>query len=414
MATALRLSDSRLVQMYFNRRALTILFLGFSSGLPLVLVASTLQAWYTTAGVSLMTIGALSLVGQPYIWKFLWAPIFDRYQLSSMGRRRSWILLCQIGIVITLGWMAFQDPKLHPWILASLAIATAFCSASQDTVIDAYRTDLMPDAERGVGAAMTALGYRVAMLVAGALGLVIAHSFGWRVTYLTMALLMCVCALTTIKGPKPQQEHLCPMDFKEAVIMPFLDFIRRPGAWMILAFIFTYKLSDALALALNTYFLLHFLNFSLIDLGAVTKVAGLTGVLLGSIVGGSFYPRLGLFRSLMYFGILQATSALLFALLTVVGKYYSLMAISIFGENFCSGLSSVVFIVYLTRLCNTRYTATQYALFSAVMAFGRVYIGPFAALLVKQVGWFDFYLVSFVIGFVPLIILLQMKKELSL
>lgn len=413
MSHARRLTSTRLFQLYFNRRALTTLFLGFSSGLPLVLIASTLQAWYTMAGVSLMTIGALSLVGQPYIWKFLWAPVFDRYPLSRLGRRRSWILVWQVGIVVCLTWMAFQDPKLHPWILALLAIVTAVCSASQDTVIDAYRTDLMPDAERGVGAAMTSLGYRIAMLVAGALALVIAHEFGWRVTYLIMALLMCLAVFATIRGPKPELEHQRPTHFKDAVLMPFLDFIRRPGAWMILAFIITYKLSDALALALNTYFLLHFLKFSLIDLGAVTKVAGLAGILIGSIIGGGLYPRLGLFQSLMYFGILQAAAALLFALLTVVGKNYLLMAASIFGENFCSGLSSVVFIVYLTRLCNTRYTATQYALFSAVMALGRVYIGPFAAILVKQVGWLDYYLVSFAIGFIPLTILWWMRSDFS-
>lgn len=415
MRNILKQTSPEFVRLYCNRRALTILLLGFSSGLPIVLVASTLQAWYTQAGVGIMTIGALSLVGQPYTWKFLWAPVFDRFKLSQLGRRRSWIIVWQIGIALGLAWISFHSPRSHPLLVAILAVCVAACSASQDTVIDAYRTDLLPDEERGVGAALTSLGYRVAMLVAGSIALVIAEECGWHVTYMLMAALMLICVLVTLKGPIPNYDHHRPDNFREAVIAPFIEFLKRPQAMLIILFIITYKLTDALALSLNTYFILHFLKFSLIDLGAITKVAGLIGVLIGSVVGGALYPRLGLYRALLYFGILQAASALLFALLTVVGKDYVLMATSIFGENFCSGLSSVAFIVYLTTLCNQRYTATQYALFSAVMSLGRVYIGPIASLLVLHVGWFNFYIVSFLVGFVPLLLLpfIRLKRDVQ-
>ncbi len=414
MRSLVKQSHDDFVRLYFNRRALTILFLGFSSGLPLVLIASTLQAWYTKAGVSILTIGALSLVGQPYTWKFLWAPVFDRIKLSQLGRRRSWIVVWQLSIACGLILIAFNNPRTHPWMVAGLALMTAFFSASQDTVIDAYRTDVLPDEERGVGAALTSLGYRMAMLVAGSLGLIMAQEIGWHITYLCMSGFMLLCIITTFRGPKPLQHAKHPMSFRDAVVNPFLDFLKRPYAFVIIFFIITYKLTDALALSLNTYFILHFLKFSLIDLGAITKIAGFTGVLMGSILGGVLYPRLGLYRALLYFGLLQAASALLFALLTAVGKNYALMTVTIFGENFCSGLSSVAFIVYLTAMCHKSYTATQYALFSAIMSLGRVYIGPIASLMVQQWGWFDFYIISFLVGFVPLGILLYLHKRQNL
>jgi PAT family beta-lactamase induction signal transducer AmpG len=307
--------------------------------------------------------------------------------------------------------MAFQNPNHHPWLLAFLALLTAFFSASQDTSIDAYRTDVLPDQLRGVGAAMTSLGYRLALLVSGAIALVMAYKIGWRTTYLMMSLLMLLSIFGTLYGPKITIRSHPPIRLKEAIFKPFIEFLSRPYAVLIIAFMITYKLSDALALALNTYFLLHFLKFSLMDLGVVTKVAGLMGVVMGGLIGGALYPSLGLYRSLLYFGVLQALSALLFALLTLVGKSYWLMAVSIFSENFCSGLSSVAFVVYLTALCDVNYTATQYALFSAIMSFGRVYIGPVAALLVKELGWFDFYILSFLAGFIPLGLLIWLHKK---
>ena len=411
MTTQYQIDDSSPFKLYLNRYSLAILLLGFSSGLPLVLVTSTLQAWYTSAGVGLMTIGSLSLIGQPYIWKFLWAPFFDRFSVFNFERRRSWIVVFQLLLAIGFAVMALQHPKSHPWLLASIALLVAFFSASQDTSIDAYRTEVLPDKLRGVGAAMTSLGYRLALLVSGAIALVMADKIGWCWTYLAMSLLMLLSIFSTLSAPKIAIYTHPPMCLKDAIVKPFVEFLKRPYSLVIIAFLITYKISDALALALNTYFLLHFLKFSLIDLGVITKVAGLIGVVLGGLLGGLLYPWLGLYRSLLYFGVLQTVAALLFALLTLVGKSYWLMAVSIFFENFCSGLSSVACIVYLMTLCNVNYTATQYALFSAIASFGRVYVGPLAALLVKHIGWFDFYIVSFLAGFVPLILLRWLFKK---
>lgn len=413
MTTQYEINTSSPFRLYFNRYSFTILLLGFSSGLPLILVTSTLQAWYTSVGVSLMVIGSLSLVGQPYIWKFLWAPFFDRFSVCRFERRRAWIIVCQILLALAIAGMAFQNPKNHPWILAFLALITAFFSASQDTSIDAYRTDVLPDQLRGAGAAMASLGYRLALLVSGAVALVMAQTIGWRLTYLIMALCMLLSIIATLRGPPVTLNTKPPVQLKEAFLNPFIEFLNRPYAVLIIAFIVTYKISDALALALNTYFLLHFLKFSLLDLGVVTKVAGLGGVITGGIIGGVLYPSLGMYRSLLYFGLVQTLAALLFALLTVVGKSYLVMAISIFLENFCSGLSSVACVIYLTALCHTNYTATQYALFSACASFSRVYLGPLASFLVKHIGWLDFYMIAFLSGFVPLFLLkwLRCKKQ---
>ena len=386
--------------------------MGFASGLPLILVGSTLQAWYTTAGVNLMTIGLLGLVGFPYAWKFLWAPLLDHVHLPHLGRRRGWVFVCQISLVWMLCWMAFQQPAQHPGWLAVLALMAAFFSASQDTAIDAYRTHVLHPSEQGAGAAMYSLGYRLAMLMAGVVALTLAQWAGWHWTYLLMAAVMGGCAMATLSVPKVE-EVSGERTLREAVVLPWVQFLKRPLAHVMLCFIVTYKLTDAFALALNSYFLLHVLHFSLIDLGEVTKVAGMVGVIAGSVLGGWLYPRLGLYRSLMLFGVLQASTALLFVWLTLVGKSYLLMTVTILAENFASGLSSVAFIVYLTSLCDQRYTAAQYALFSALASLPRILIGPVAAYCVKTLGWVDLYLIAFLVGFLPLAVLYKLHRRRS-
>lgn len=396
-------------------RSLIMLCLGFSSGLPLVLTGSTLQAWYTQSGVSLLAIGALTLVGQPYTWKFLWSPLVDRYQLLRLGKTRSWIFVMQLALVISLSSMAFLKPTTMPWTLSILAVIVACFSATQDIAIDAYRTDLYEADEQGIAAGMYTLGYRLAVMVAGAFALIVAQLASWRTTYCLMAALVFVLMLATLALPNPRHQSLRMRTLKAAVLRPALEFLRRPYALWVLLLIITYKLCDAVALSLNTTFLLRGLHFTLIEVGSISKIVGLVAVLLGSVVGGALSPRLGLYRALMIFGFLQAFSNLSFALLAAVGKNMLLMGSSIFVENFCSGLSSVAFIVFLSELCNRRYTATQYALFSATASFGRVYAGPFAAMLVKHIGWVDFYIVSFIIGLPCLLLLywLGRAKELT-
>lgn len=397
----------------FNRNVYVIFFLGFSSGLPLLLTGSTLQAWYTVAGVNLMTIGVLTLVGQPYTFKFLWAPILDRFRVLGLGRRRGWIMVMQLALAVSLVVMAFLHPKTQPWLLASAALAVAFFSATQDTGIDAYRTDLLKPEERGMGASLNTIAYRLAMLVSGALALIMAQEIGWQTTYLIMAAIMAAGMLNTLFAPVPDTENQPTLTFEQAVVHPFKEFMTRKNAIWLLVFIVIYKICDALALSLNTTFLIRAVGFSLVDIGSITKVVGLIASLLGSFLGGVLLPYIGLYRSLMYFGFLQMVSNLSFAVLAIVGKNYFLMAGSIFLDNFCGSLGTVAFVVFLMSLCDKRYTATQYALLSALMAVGRVFVGPVAAGLVESMGWVDFYILTFFVGIPSLILLWWLNRRID-
>ncbi len=395
-----------------NRRLMAVLLLYISSGLPLALTGSTLQAWYTVAGVNLLAIGALTLVGQPYTYKVLWAPLLDRFMPINLGRRRSWIFIMQLCLAIGLVVMAFLHPKTEPGLLATVALIVAFFSATQDTAIDAYRTDLLSVNERGLGASMVAIGYRLAVLMSGALALILAAEIGWRATYLIMAGIMIVEMFITLWVPRVQHELNAPRTLTKAVIEPLREFLSRKNAILILVFIIIYKLSDAFALSLNTTFLLK-LGFSLIDVGSISKIVGVVAILLGSLMGGLLIPRLGLYRALLYFGFLQIASNLLFALLAIVGKSFAIMGSSIFIEYFCGGLSTTAFVVFLTSLCNKRYTATQYALFSALTSIGRVFVGPEAALMVQHIGWVQFYLWTFIFGIPSLMLLMWLKNRVD-
>lgn len=401
------------IQKICNKRIIAITLLSFSSGLPLALTGSTLQAWYTMAGVSIMTIGALSLVGQPYVYKFLWAPLLDRFMPLNMGRRRSWMFVMQLLLVVGLLIMAFLHPGKDPWLMATIALCVAFFSASQDVAIDAYRTDILKIDERGLGAAMNTIGYRFAMLISGAVALIFASTLGWRVTYIIMACLMALELLVTYWSPCPTERIVPPRTLSSAIVEPWKDFLSRKSAVIILIFIVIYKLSDAFAISLNTYFLLHGIGFSLIELGSVAKITFLAGSLIGALVGGLLMPRLGMYRSLMIFGFLQMASNLLFIPLVYIGKSIGFMAFSLFAESFCGGLSTVAFVAFLMALCDRRFTATQYALLSALAAVGRVFVGPEAAFMVEHLGWVQFYLWTFVMGIPSLGILWWLRQRID-
>lgn len=398
---------------FANPRLMAVLLLSFSSGLPLALTASTLQAWYTVAGVSLLTIGALTLVGQPYVYKFLWAPLMDRYKLFGLGRRRGWILLMQLLLVIGLITMAFLNPKTHAWVLAGVALAVAFCSASQDIAFDAYRTDVLHVSERGLGAAFNTFGYRVAMIVSGAIALILAAEIGWRWTYIIMAALLVSEIGITFWAPMPERIAQPPQTIAKAVIEPLHEFFKRDNAIALLVFIVIYKLTDAFALSLNTPFLIRGIGFNLLEIGTIYKVVSLISTLIGSLAGGLLMRRMGLFRSLLYFGLLQAASNLAYVALALVGKSYILMVGAVFTEYFCGGLSAVAFVAFLMSLCDRRYSATHYALFSALAAAGRVFAGPEAAMMVNHIGWALFYFVTFLIGIPALLLLWWLRSRVD-
>jgi PAT family beta-lactamase induction signal transducer AmpG len=387
------------VDVFRSRKIFLLLLLGFSSGLPLALTLGTLQAWLTVEGVDLVTIGFFALVGQPYTYKFLWAPLMDRYRLPFLGRRRGWLAATQLALLFTIAWMGTISPKEYPWLLAGVALVVAFLSASQDIVFDAYRADVLGPEERGAGAAVSVLGYRIAMLVSGGLALILADGIlGWTATYWLMAALMLIGLVATWNAPEPETPPKAPTTLSAAVIEPLKEYFSRSGAVTLLAVIVLYKLGDAFAGSLTTAFLLRGADFSLTEVGLANKWLGTFATILGALTAGALMVRLGLFRSLLYFGILQALTNLGFMLLAIAGKSYPLMVTVIAAENLCGGMGTAAFVALLMAMCDRRFSATQYALLSALASLGRVYVGPAAGALAAAYGWTSFFFLTFLVA----------------
>ena len=286
-----------------------MLVLGFASGLPLALTSGTLQAWATVSGVSLQSIGFLTLVGTAYTLKFLWAPFVDRYAPPFLGRRRSWVFCTQVLLALSIACMGLLSPSNDLLLLALVAVFVAFLSATQDIAFDAYSTDVLRDSERAAGAAVKVLGYRLAMIVSGGLALVLAGSWlGWSYTYMLMGLFMLLCAIATVLAPEPETVAAAPRTLGLAVVEPLSEFFSRRGAVMILVLVVLYKLGDAFAGALSTTFLIRGAGFSVEEVGMVNKIFGLAATIIGALAGGALMSRMGLYRSLMWFGILQGVS----------------------------------------------------------------------------------------------------------
>ena len=396
-----------------NRRVVTILFLGFSSGLPLALSGGTLQAWLTVEEVDIKTIGLFTLVGLPYTLKFLWSPLLDRFAFPFLGRRRGWILMFQAFLLIMILMMSMLSPSKAPWLLAFLAFGLAFASSSQDIVVDAYRAEVLREKERGLGAAVSVTGYRIAMLVSGALALILSGIIGWRSTYMIMAGLMFVGILAAWLGPEPEDPGVPPKTLQEAVSGPLVEFFSRKGAWAMLALIVLYKLGDAFAGSLTTSFLIRGVGFSVGEVGAINKGMGLAATIVGALFGGALMARLGLFRSLMLYGILQAVSNLSFMVLAMLGKSYPMLVFTVGFENLAGGMGTAAFVAFLMALCNHNYTATQFALLSALASLGRVFVGPTSGILVDEFGWLLFFLVTFIAALPGLMLLWKMRGNVQ-
>ena len=393
-----------------NPRVVTVLFLGFSSGLPLALSGGTLQAWLTVEDVDIKTIGLFSLVGLPYTLKFLWSPLMDRFIVPIFGRRRGWIALSQLALIGLILGMSVTSPQNGLWFLALLAFCLTFVSASQDVAIDAYRTEVLRERERGMGAAVSVTGYRVAMLVSGALALILSEYLGWRATYMLMALIMSIGVVAVWLGPEPEDPGTPPASMKDAVEGPFKEFFSRTGVWSLLALIVLYKLGDAFAGSLTTTFLIRGVNFSVGEVGAINKGMGLASTIIGALFGGVLMARLRLFKALLIFGILQAVSNLSFMVLALVGKSYPLMIFTIAFENLAGGMGTAAFVAFLMILCNHSYTATQFALLSALASLGRVFVGPLSGVLVDGMGWTVFFFTTFLFALPGLVLLWVMRE----
>lgn len=396
-----------------NWRILSIGLLGFASGLPLALSGSALQAWFTTAGMSLRDIGWITLIGQAYVFKFLWAPLLDRMPLPFLGRRRGWIFMMQLLCGAALISMSFYTPQGAASTLAFLGVLLAFASATQDIAYDAHRTDLLRPEERGWGTAFMQGGYRAAMLVSGALALILADHVGWATVYRLMGVLMLVAMLVTATSPEAPDEQPT-RSFAEAVVQPFTDFFQRYGKLALgwLALMVLYKLCDAFALSLSTTFLLRVPQFTLTQLGAINKTFGLFAGLLGALAGGWVVTRIRLFPALLVLGVAQALVNLGYIWLVHSGPNLYALATVVGMENFFSGLGSTAFVVLVTALCNVRFSATQYALLSSLAAVGRVFLGPLAAWLVPQVGWSSFFVITTLSALPGLLLIIGLRHAI--
>ncbi|PIF23074.1 MULTISPECIES: muropeptide MFS transporter AmpG [Pantoea] len=401
---------SHYLRIFTQRNAAVLLLLGFASGLPLALTAGTLQAWMTVENVDLKTIGFFSLVGQAYVFKFLWSPMMDRYTPPFLGRRRGWLLVTQLALIGGIIAMGFMQPSRDLVLLAALAVLVAFCSASQDIVFDAWKTDVLPPEERGSGAAITVLGYRLAMLISGGLALWLADRYlGWQATYWLMALLMVPGLIATLLAKEPATPAREPHTLRQAVTFPLKDFFQRNNAWLLITLIILYKLGDAFAASLTTTFLIRGVGFTAGDVGLVNKTLGLLATIIGALYGGVLMQRLSLFRALMIFGVLQAVSNFAYWLLAVTSPHLWSMASAVFIENLCGGMGTAAFVALLMTLCNKSFSATQFALLSALSAVGRVYVGPAAGWLVELWGWPTFYAFTVFAG-VPGLLLLWLCR----
>jgi PAT family beta-lactamase induction signal transducer AmpG len=467
-------------------RLFAVLVLGFASGLPLSLTGQAMQAWLTIEGVDIATIGFLGLVGVPYTFKFLWAPLMDRFEPPFLGRRKGWLVVTQLVMAATLWWMSGLSPQGAPLAFAGVAVLVAFLSASQDVVIDAYRTDVLAAHERGLGGSLAVFGYRVGMILSGGIALIWAEQWGWSRVYEIMAWIMVGAAgFSLLATPKvggasrpldsdPRKEllgflallsgvlagaflsrwllmgmGLDPDDPNKWIRLLFVltgiacalplggwaarrvgfetlnrsltTYFAQPGAWAFLLLIVLYKLSDAFAGSLTTPFLIKGMAFTQAEVGIVNKIIGIWLTIFGAILAGALMLRLSLYRALLLFGVLQMLANFGFYTLAVLGRgawggftlqpfdwgfmailqpaeIDNLLMFAIAAENITSGMGTAAFVALLMSLCNQRYTATHYALLSALASIGRIYVSPLAGVMAESIGWPAFFVMAVLLG----------------
>ena len=403
----------------FNKRMLICIFTGFSSGLPLFVLYQLVPGWLRDEGVSLTEIGLFSLIGIPYVWKFIWSPLLDRYSLPIFGRRRSWMLLTQVFLLISIGAFGFINPVMDIWSVAYLAAAVAFFSASQDIVLDAYRRELLAEHELGLGNSIHVQAYRLSGLVPGSLAFILADHMAWQSVFLIVAIFMLVGVGLTLFIKEIENEHTTPKTLQDAVVLPFKDFISRKGvksSLQILAFLFLYKLGDSMATALQTPFFID-LGFSKTEIGVVAKTASLIAMTIGLIVGGLVMIKLSINRALWLFGVVQIVSILGFAALAEIGQNTYALALAMGFEYLGVGLGTAAFTAFIARATNPAFAATQFALFTALTALPRTFANATTGVIVEQIGWTSFYFFCTALAIPGMVMLLKVapwnenKKE---
>ena len=384
-----------------NRRMLICVFTGFSSGLPLYLLLNLLPAWLRTEGVNLSAIGLFALIQLPFTWKFLWSPLVDRYVLPVLGRRRGWMLATQALLLVSIPCFGALSPRLDLWGIAYLAAAVAFFAATQDIVLDAYRRELLPDEELGLGNAIHVQAYRISSLVPGALALVLADLLPWRSVFAVTALFMLPGIANTLLISEPKLARPAPRTLREAVVEPFHEFITRSGvaqALLVLAFIFLYKLGDSMATALATPFYID-MGFSMSEIGIIAKNAGLWASVIGGLLGGLWMLKIGINRALWLFGVVQVVSILGFAWLAYVHRPDRLLLAGVIAfEALGVGLGTAAFTAFIARATDPRYTATQFALFTSLASVPRALVNASTGWMVEHTSWLAFFLICTVLA----------------
>lgn len=378
-----------------NRRMLICVFTGFASGMPLYVLFQLVPAWLREGGVSLAEIGLFALVGIPYTWKFVWAPLMDRWVPPFLGRRRGWMIMFQLALLLSIGVLGAYQPEKDIAVIAWIAFAVAFFSASQDVALDAYRREILPDKELGLGNSIHVQAYRISSLVPGSLSLILADSLLWSSVFWITAGFMAIGVAMSLVVTEPESEYPTAVGLREAVVAPFREYLTRrgwQGVLLVLGFMFLYKIGDNMATALATPFYLD-LGFSKTEIGLVAKHAALWPAIVGGLLGGGLMIRLGINRSLWLFGVVQVLSILGFAVLATVGHSLSLLAAVISFEYLGVGMGTAAFTAFIARETSKVYAATQFALFTALAALPRTFANASTGIIVEQVGWAQFFLI---------------------
>ncbi len=405
-------SLAALLKALKTKRMVVVFLLGFSSGLPIMLLYKVLKIWLREEGIALGTIGFIGWVTLPYSFKFLWSPIFDRFNPFRLGRRRSWLLLSQLGLTGGLFGMGLTDPSVSVPLVVAVATVVCFFSASQDIVVDAYRREILPDSELGVGSALAVYGYRIAMFIASGVGLWVVDpqtlGLTFQQMFFVMSAIMLVGILTTLWCVEPTLMGSPPRSIREAIIDPFLEFFKREGAWMVLLFILLFKMGDSMAGAMLGPFYID-VGFSKSEIATVTTGLGFFSSMFGLFLGGAVIYRLGYRVPLLAFGVLQALSTACFALLALTGKNILALSGVVFFEDFSSGMGTAALVGFMSSLTNRRFTATQYALLSSFTAFGHTFFSGFSGRLIEGMGYVGFFVFGALMAIPGLTLLLKIK-----
>jgi MFS transporter, PAT family, beta-lactamase induction signal transducer AmpG len=397
-------------EILFSRKMLACIFLGFSSGMPLFVLVSLVPAWLRDNGVDLATIGLFALVGLPYTWKFLWSPMMDRFKLPFLGRRRGWALLTQVLLLLSIGLLGHFNPATSIQAIVWVVFGVALFSASQDIVIDAYRRELLADDELGTGTSFWINAYRLSGLVPGSLSLILADHLPWSTVFWITGAFMLIGIVTTLLVKEVSDDELAPHTLREAVIDPFVEFFSRDGGirtgLAILAFLFLYKLGDNMATALATPFYLD-MGFSKTEIGTVAKFAGLWAVLAGATVGGIVMLKLSINRALWLFGFVQLLTIIPFIWLSQAGHTLAGLFVVVSGEYLAVGLGTVALTAFMARETSKAFTATQFALFSSLIAVPRTFANATTGFIVEAVGWTTFFVICTLVAIPGMLMLFK-------